>query len=463
MDRTPTQYAVSILDSRGPADAPRCVGSGILLDDRTVLTCAHVVGTALGIDSSLSEAPKGTVSLSFPMTDGAPDRCFEAVVDPGSWFPERRRASKRRLEDMAVLRLQQPLPLSVPAPRWAAWDADEYGRRPFEAFGYGESQGLTVEGSCQRGTTRGWIQLTPDVGDVLDGHSGGPVWSSRSDGSDWRFIGMLVARRTRGKAAYLIPARFMADHCADIRVDGGNATHNEDLAEWLSMTVDRVDQCGAIVDDLKENPGKHRCYAFYGRSADLPPNLGKHVLLMPHLDASETPPQGDPMTRFHLLRDLYGDGFNLEQALRKKFGDVSHWLRHNSGDYVLFCHVHRSSQVGELLSDLGAQLAALPQPAGGGRFLLLAACAYTRPWLRWLPTKPPSAMHIDGVVSLKPLPPVCGHDLSDWVGELPHDLERKFNTAGLREAFSKILSGQATRRYARLVTPIKKALIEHQI
>ena len=61
-DSSPDTFIARIL---GPDGRP--VGVGALVTERHVVTCAHVVNAALGLDAREQGQPTGTVSLDFPL------------------------------------------------------------------------------------------------------------------------------------------------------------------------------------------------------------------------------------------------------------------------------------------------------------------------------------------------------------------------------------------------------------
>jgi hypothetical protein len=50
------------------------VGAGLLVAERTVLTCAHVVAQALAIADTTADSPTQEVTLDFPLVE--PGRSF---------------------------------------------------------------------------------------------------------------------------------------------------------------------------------------------------------------------------------------------------------------------------------------------------------------------------------------------------------------------------------------------------
>jgi hypothetical protein len=77
-DPAPDTFIVRIL---GPVGRP--VGVGALVGERHVVTCAHVVNTALGLDVRSQGQPDGPVALDFPLASGTP--ALRAAVE--RWLP----------------------------------------------------------------------------------------------------------------------------------------------------------------------------------------------------------------------------------------------------------------------------------------------------------------------------------------------------------------------------------------
>ncbi|WP_227026118.1 trypsin-like peptidase domain-containing protein [Streptomyces fodineus] len=89
----------------------RPVGSGFLISRHQILTCAHVVTAALGLDSHSDHGPRTPLQVALLATGEEPAEEATAEVVPGSWLP-RRAASG----DVAVLRLVEPRDF-LPLPR----------------------------------------------------------------------------------------------------------------------------------------------------------------------------------------------------------------------------------------------------------------------------------------------------------------------------------------------------------
>ena len=168
-------------------------GSGFLLREREVLTCAHVVTRALGLPDDVPEPPSNPVSLDFPLL--APGQCLAARV--ALWHPQ---------DDIAVLELEAGPPAGAePAPLMKGGDLWGHGVRAF-GFPDGHPEGVWAGGEVRGPNARGWLQIedTKQTGYwVQSGFSGAPVWDEALGG----VVGMVSAaeRDPSVRAAFIIP------------------------------------------------------------------------------------------------------------------------------------------------------------------------------------------------------------------------------------------------------------------
>ncbi|HYN97461.1 MAG TPA: trypsin-like peptidase domain-containing protein, partial [Pilimelia sp.] len=99
----------------------RPVGLAFLVRDRELLTCAHVVNTALGRPKEATDPALGApLEIEFVFADGGRRR--GAVV--AGWLPTPGAFSQR---DAAVLRLSETAPAELPRLRLADADAGGAG------------------------------------------------------------------------------------------------------------------------------------------------------------------------------------------------------------------------------------------------------------------------------------------------------------------------------------------------
>jgi hypothetical protein len=165
------------------AGSPKAVGAGVVIADRHVITCAHVVNAALGRDPMTVVEPTSTelaaVELLLPAAGGATYRpeliCWSPPVIGGSeWWDG----------DLALLRLPHTAPHITPVPvgdtafgstAWA-WYADGGGRSAVDVL-------------VQK-PLGPWLLLDPGSSElaVVPGYSGGPLWNSAGG----TLVGLIV-------------------------------------------------------------------------------------------------------------------------------------------------------------------------------------------------------------------------------------------------------------------------------
>ncbi|NEQ36637.1 MAG: trypsin-like serine protease [Okeania sp. SIO3I5] len=178
-------------------------GAGFLVSENQVMTCAHVVALALGINGNTAEMPTTEVKLDFPQV--APGKFLTAKII--FWLPVNPQVA---LEDIAVLELTT-IPNNISPVRLMT--SEEYWGHNFRAFGFpmDKEYGVWANGVLRSGTANGWVQLEDidNTGYALqEGFSGTPVWDESLEG----VVGMAVAadkQRPDAKAAFIIPTNIL--------------------------------------------------------------------------------------------------------------------------------------------------------------------------------------------------------------------------------------------------------------
>lgn len=176
------------------------VGVGFLVTDRHILTCAHVVTSALGLLHDTPDPPEADLHLDFPLL--ASGQVLTARVS--HWQP---------VTDVAGLKLTSEPPPGAKPVRLVV--ADDLWGHSFRALGFpaGYDQGVWASGVSRSRQADGWLQIEdPKMTGYLiaPGFSGGPVWDDVLEG----VVGMVVAADTseRVKAAFLIPADVLMEN-----------------------------------------------------------------------------------------------------------------------------------------------------------------------------------------------------------------------------------------------------------
>ncbi|MFK4837244.1 trypsin-like peptidase domain-containing protein [Microbacterium sp. ZW T2_14] len=185
-------WQVRLLDSTGSP-----MGGGVLVDERHVVTCAHVVREALGVDDPAVQAPAEVVRVDFVRSESAP---VEATVEAWADVAEDGRA------DVAVLALSEPAPVgSQPAP---VRRSDGVLGHDFDVLGFprGYDEGLSASGTIRRPAGGGgdWVELSVRTGTlVARGFSGSPVFDEELGA----VVGIIVGadKDRENRAAWMIP------------------------------------------------------------------------------------------------------------------------------------------------------------------------------------------------------------------------------------------------------------------
>ncbi|MFF0205827.1 trypsin-like peptidase domain-containing protein [Streptomyces sp. NPDC005017] len=190
------------------------MGFGLLAAHDKVVTCAHVVATALGLPHTYPEAPKEPVFLDFPLRE--PGRLLSARV--ASWtamLPDGE-------GDVAGLLLEHALPEGA-GPLVLARD-DAVGDHPVAVYGYQrqfKDQPAWVNGTIEGDVHEDRLQIgrpAQDDGCVIQqGFSGTPVW----DRATGRVIGLVsqAARPDIARYAQAIKGETILDSWTNLRAE----------------------------------------------------------------------------------------------------------------------------------------------------------------------------------------------------------------------------------------------------
>jgi hypothetical protein len=203
------RWRVRLRDRHG-----RIHGAGTMLDERYLLTCAHVVELAGG--------PEAELSADFAGIPDAP--AGTAKVVDGGWVP----AASDERGDVALLRLAAPQPGVFPAPLHRMPLPDDL---PVRAYGFrpGADDGLWFRGTLTGGGGPGgeWVQLArrPDSPPIGSGYRGTAVLAEDSG----RVVGMVVGRYVADGdfASWMIPVETVLGYFGGLR-DWGDGSPGVD-------------------------------------------------------------------------------------------------------------------------------------------------------------------------------------------------------------------------------------------
>ncbi|MET9906180.1 serine protease [Streptomyces sp. NPDC006476] len=259
-------------DARGPVR-----GAGVLVDQHTALTCAHVVGD-----------PDAVMWVEF-----AENRELEGVgarVMPGGWLPEGEGG-----EDVAVLRLDSPRPQARPAPL----DGVPRGGTEVFATGYAEGfdDGMTLWGRIS-GVHGERVQLdaVTRAEVVRRGFSGAAVCTRPYDGRPTRVVGLVVSWRgdmdellpenNRLAFSYLIPVERIAELSPLVKELSSPHAWDHGFEERLVRWFEDPDEDPVKITVVPPDSGKdrslrhleHRAHLVHRGGVSGRPDLADHAL-----------------------------------------------------------------------------------------------------------------------------------------------------------------------------------------
>jgi WD40 repeat protein len=143
------------------------VGSGVVIAERRVLTCAHVV---MKDGAALDE-----VWVAFPMADPpvAARRRVSSVITPGD-------GSFDEDQDVAILELADPIPTGVTPARLRCPTPESLAGTKWWALGFppGQRRGSASEGEVGAALAAGWVRIdVTSAYPIEPGFSGTGLWS----------------------------------------------------------------------------------------------------------------------------------------------------------------------------------------------------------------------------------------------------------------------------------------------
>ncbi|MBE9068190.1 trypsin-like peptidase domain-containing protein [Leptolyngbya cf. ectocarpi LEGE 11479] len=191
----------------------KVIGAGILVEGDYVLTCAHVVKQALGLEKA--KDPIGQeLKLNFPFVSLSQRLSAKVLL----YRPAK---DDDTADDIAGLKLLDAAPDQV-AP--AKLMAGHYLGLEFGALGFpeGHPRGVYAYGILKEELPHGWVQLEDDKTQgmaIQPGFSGTAIWDQSANA----MVGMVVARDKKtpeAKIGFMIPARPLLATVLDLEILG---------------------------------------------------------------------------------------------------------------------------------------------------------------------------------------------------------------------------------------------------
>jgi len=233
---------------REGAHGPIC-GAGVLVDQDTALTSAHVV-----------RHPDAVMWLEF--AENSELEPVAARVLPGGWLPEGESAL-----DIAVLHLDSPRPQARPAPL----EPTLWGGMEVYATGYAEGfdEGMSLWGRIG-GASGERVQLDAVTKEevVREGFSGAAVCTRPQEGRPTRVVGIVVSWRgdlskllpedNRLAFSYLLPVDRIAELSPVIKELTGPQAWDHDFEQRLTRWFEDPDEDPVKITVVHSGSGKDR-------------------------------------------------------------------------------------------------------------------------------------------------------------------------------------------------------------
>jgi ribosomal protein S6 len=197
------------------------VGSGFLVFDHHILTCAHVVADALGIEHTIQSCPEGLVELDFPLTasNGQKRKIKAKVV---FWKPISPSGTWVYGDDIAGLKLEEDLTEDISS---IGLVLGTHSWNTFKVLGFpvAYDDGVWTTGEFRDELGNGQVQmvvLKQSDYYVEGGFSGAPIWVDTLKGVG----GIMVAaepaeseKRKQVKTSFMIPAKVLSEFWCDLK------------------------------------------------------------------------------------------------------------------------------------------------------------------------------------------------------------------------------------------------------
>jgi energy-coupling factor transporter ATP-binding protein EcfA2 len=223
------------------------VGAGLLVGEKQIVTCAHVINSALGRPKDAKDTPSDGVNLDFPLVAGTRDEVLTAIV--AHWQP----MEPDEVGDIAVLELSDPTPECAQPVRLRLIEDDLWGHKASVCgFRAGYAQGIWVESELRGGVGGGLLQMD---GVHLSGYrvewgfSGAPVRDLKLDA----VVGIVAQADYEAKTAFIIPTRTLLAECPSLAVTLPSPTTVMEGYVFISYSREDKVLVGRLQADLQYN------------------------------------------------------------------------------------------------------------------------------------------------------------------------------------------------------------------
>jgi hypothetical protein len=197
---TPNSCIVRVFNQYGVP-----TGAGLLISEKKILTCAHVVNSALGQEYDPGQIVQTSIVFDIPQIIS--NQTLTAYVD--IWD---------KSNDISVLCCNEKLPFN-PVSASLILEKDMWGDQ-FRVFGFpsGYDHGVWAAGVLRGRTSNNWLQIEGKSNSgymIQPGFSGSPVFNEQAGG----IVGIITAADLdpNVRAAYVIPSDILAKTVPELK------------------------------------------------------------------------------------------------------------------------------------------------------------------------------------------------------------------------------------------------------
>ena len=180
-------------------------GSGFLVSEEYIITCAHVVNQSLGFGVTSADQPTQIIECDFPLI--APRKLLETTVE--FWLPVKFNSDDP--QDIAILKLKDSVPSQAEPVSLITYGIGDLAGHSYKAYGFSRKGGVWSDGEIKSHVADNKIQIedTTQTGySVESGFSGTAIWDNELEG----VVGMAVIADKQNlvaKSAFFIPTNIL--------------------------------------------------------------------------------------------------------------------------------------------------------------------------------------------------------------------------------------------------------------
>lgn len=452
-------------DANGNAET---AGTGILVSPNQILTCAHVVASAVAAPTISAEEieraekpPEIDVWVEISALDAKIQRknLPSRIASKEAWVPVQSQGAQLALEDLALLTLNDGVLVACPPLNWAA---KRQFTVPVQFYGFGEETAGWVKGQYL-GPNRDWHQIDCDRTKLWKGYSGAGVVDTQNQ----QLAGMLVAARAGKPEVYMVHAELLIAFAAPL-LSGYNTARPRELSliTVLSRLLDRNTQVEKIIPYSKEH--SLNCWVVECRGEDLPEFLAHKLKAWETL---ETRGLRVNLDEVNAVSVAMSPTKCFRPAVEEYVGPIEKWLQRNRSTNVIYVSESNGIDIASQVEAIKRELNRLHKEFGGGLGRLVVLVPFFADRYGWmkgrLARRRLAKLQDDFCLIGPPLERLNESHLGSFVEHLPgksrHDFEARFDFESINEELIKSCLGTNKEAHYREIRGAFEGVLKNRL